>query len=304
MGQFEVSTTVDQRQVEAGDAVRVQVAIRGDGNTASLRAPALQAPSGFDVYDPREEREMFRGGDPLRGVKTFTYTLVPQGGGDFTIPGAPWTYFDPTTGRYVTVQTDPVEIEVRGQALAQPSPAAPGPDAPAGLLVAADWQRAPGRGLWLWGLLGGGLVLPLVAAALVLGARAGRERLAADTPARRHRRAPAAVRERLAQARRQPAPRAFADIEDAVRGYLTDRLGVARGPLTPQALDAALAGVPDDARAQVADVLAACARGQYAPGLGGHVDEVAQAAERAVAGLDARPLRPQRFRARHQPVEA
>ena len=227
VGQFEVSTTVDQRRVAAGDPVRIQVAIRGDGNTAALQAPEIAAPAGFDAYDPRAEQEVFRGGEPLRGVKTFTYTLVPQGGGRFTIPGAPWTYFDPTTGRYVTVQTDPVEVVVQGDALDDAQAPAPGPD---GLMAAADWRRPPGRAVWLWALLGGGLALPLAAAGVVLVARAGRERLAADTPAKRHRRAPAAVRQRLAQARRQPGAQAFAEIESALRGYLTDRHGVPARP--------------------------------------------------------------------------
>ena len=305
VGQFELSTTVDQREVAAGDPVRIQVAVRGDGNTAALRAPQITAPAGFDAYDPREDREVFRGGEPLRGVKTFTYTLVPQGGGRFTIPGAPWTYFDPTTGRYVTVQTDPVEITVQGDALADAETAAPGPNAPAGLMASADWRRPPGRAVWLWALLGGGLALPLAAAGLVLGARAGRQRLAADTPAKRHRRAPAAVRERLADARRQPRARAFAEIESAVRGYLTDRLGVPPGPLSSDALDAALPSTSADARARLAAVLDACAVGQFAPGLGPDVEAVARDAEAAVAALDAGPSRPTlRLRRRPEPVEA
>ena len=304
VGQFEVSTTVDQRRVPAGAPVRVQVAVRGDGNTAAVRAPEIEAPAGFDAYDPRDQREVFRGGEPLRGVKTFTYTFVPQGGGRFTIPSAPWTYFDPTTGRYVTVQTDPVEVVVQGDAF-DDGAAAADPSGRAGLIASADWRRPPGRAVWLWALLGGGLALPLAVAGLVLGARAGRERLAADTPAKRHRRAPAAVRERLAEARRQPGARAFAEIESAVRGYLTDRHGVPPGPLSSGDLAAALPDVPADARARLAAVLDACAVGQFAPGLGPDAEAVARDAEAAVTGLDVGPARRVGRRARRtDPVGA
>ncbi len=294
VGQFEVSTTAEPRQVDAGDAVRIQVSIRGDGNTATLSAPEIEAPPGFDAYAPREEREVFRGAEPLRGVKTFTYTLVPQGGGRFTVPGAPWTYFDPTTGRYVTVQTDPVEVVVRGDALADAAPVAAGPDAPAGLMTSADWRRPPGRGAWLWALLGGGLALPALAAALFLGARAGRQRLAADTARRRWRRAPADVRRRLTRAQTLDGPAAFAEIEGAVRGFLSDRLGVPAGPLSADALDEALAdaGVAPDARARLRAVRAACERGRYAPGLGQRADAVAAEAQQALADLDADAARP------------
>ena len=293
VGQFELTTTVDRREVEAGEAVRVQVSVRGDGNTATLTAPQIEAPPGVDAYDPREEREVFRGSEPLRGVKTFTYTLVPQGGGRFTVPAAPWTYFDPTADRYVTVQTEPVEVVVRGDALAD-APAAAGPDAPAGLLAAADWRRPPGRAVWLWALLGGGLALPALAAGLFLAARAGRQRLAADTPERRRRRAPADVRRRLDRARGLEGPAAFAEIEAAVRGFLADRLGVPAGPLSADALDRALAdaGVDAGPRGRIREILAACARGQFAPGLGPDVGAVAGDARDALAGLDVRADRP------------
>ena len=296
VGQFELTTTVDRRDIEAGEAVRVRVAIRGDGNTATLTAPQIAAPPGVDAYDPREEREVFRGAEPLRGVKTFTYTLVPQGGGRFQIPAAPWTYFDPAERRYVTVQTEPVELVVQGDALADAPAADAGPDAPAGLLLAADWRRPPGRAGWLWALLGGGLAFPAVAAGLFLAARAGRQRMAADTPERRRRRAPADVRRRLARARALSGPPAFAEIEAAVRAFVADRLGIPAGPLSADALDRALAraGVAAQARDRLGAVLAACARGQYAPGLGPDLGSVADDARDALAGLDAHPAHPGR----------
>ena len=290
VGQFEMTTTVDETSVEAGDPVRIRVALRGDGNVATLEAPGLEAPPGFDAYDPREERELFRSGRTFSGVKTFTYTLVPQGGGRFDVPAAPWTYFDPTDGRYKTLRTEPVEIAVEGPALAAVE-AAPDPDGPAGLEAAADWRRAPGRPLWLWAALGGGLALPALALGLFLAARAGRERLTADTPARRSRRALAAARARLRDARSAADP--FAEVEAAVRAFLADRLGVPDAPLDAARLETALdeAGVPDDLRARTLAVLEACARGRYAPGLGGPPDAVAAEAERSLEALDSLPAR-------------
>ena len=108
VGEFELTTTVDEASVEAGNPVRVRVALRGDGNVATLEPPDLEAPPSFDVYDPSEDRELFRSGRGLRGVKTFTYTFVPQGGGTFTIPAAPWSFYDPVEGAYRTLRTDPV----------------------------------------------------------------------------------------------------------------------------------------------------------------------------------------------------
>ncbi len=295
VGQFELSTTVDQRSVSAGDAVRIRVALRGDGNVATLEAPTLDVPAGVDAYDAKEEREMLRTGPAFRGVKTFTYTLVPQGGGTFEVPAAPWTYFDPTDGRYKTLRTEPVEITAAGPSLADAAAVA-GPDGPAALLTAADWRRPGGRPVWLWAVLGGGLALPAVAASLMLAARVGRERRAADTPEKRKRRASADVRQRLDAARSLDGAPAFAEVERAVRTFLADRFGV---PPTAPADDAdrALESVPDGLRQRTRDVLDAAVQGQFAPGLGGSPRAVADQAEAVLSDLDGaqRPSAPRRL---------
>lgn len=267
VGGFEVSTQTEDLRVEAGEAVRIQVAIQGDGNVALLEAPELQAPAGVDAYDPREDREAFRGSEPLRGVKTFTYTFVPQGGGTFTVPAAPFSYFDPARGRYVTVQTEPVEVAVSGDALAD-APPEQGPDGPAGLKASARWREAPGDASWLWGVLGGGLALPLLAGGLFLGVRAGRERLGG----RSAQAAPASARERLADAQRLADGRAFAEVEAVLRDALASN---------PDA--------PAGGRQRAEHLLAECQRGQFAPGIGPDLRATIAEVETVLSALDTEP---------------
>ncbi len=283
VGDFSLTTTVDDRRVQAGEPVRVQVAIRGTGNTALLEAPALQPPPGVDVYDPKEDREAFRSSEPLRGIKTFAYTFVPQGGGDFEIPPAPFVYFDPADGRYKTLETDAVAVEVSGDALS--AAPAQGPDAPAALALEADWQRPRGRGTWLWGLLGGGLALPLVAAGLFLGVRRGREKLEADTPAKRRRRARSVSRQRLEDARRLSPAQGFAEVERALEAYLTDRSGTPPGPAFVDA------DVPDDLRPDLTALVTDLERGQFAPGMAPALETVIDRADALVSALEDRPVR-------------
>ncbi len=271
VGQFDLSARLDRPRVDAGEAVDLQVTISGNGNVALLDAPEVDVPPGVDVYDPAEDREIRRGAEPLRGVKTFTYTLVPQGGGRVEVPPVTWSYFDPVDGRYKTLRSTPFEIAVDGPALADGVPVAGGPNAPAALLTTADWRRPPGGVGWLWAALGGGLALPAVAAGLFLAARAGRQRLEVDTPERRRRRAGADVRRRLADARQRRGPAVYAEVERATHAFLADRFGIPAATRSRADLDRSLgrAGVPADLRAQTLDLLDACARGQYAPGLPG-----------------------------------
>ena len=294
VGAFTLTASADRRQLAVGEPVEIRLTIAGTGNVATVDAPEIEAPAGFDAYDPEVDRETFRGATPLRSVKTFLYTLVPQGGGRFEIPAVAWSYFDPARKRYETLRTDPVTLVVDGPALAA-APAAVGPDAPAGLIAAADWRRPLGSGPWLWALLIGGLALPALAAGLVAAARAGRRRLDADTPARRQRRTDAAVRQRLAEARQRDGAAAYAEVERAVHVALDERYGIASGALARDALDRALAdrGAPDALRARLASLLAACEQGQYAPGLPGalRAADAAAEAEALVEDLSARPRR-------------
>ena len=284
VGQFTLRSQATRRTVEAGEPVEVQVTISGNGNVATLGPPALEPPPAVDVYGPREDREILRGADPLRGVKTFTWTLVPQGG-DVEVPPAAWTYFDPATGTYRTLRTEPIDLAVRG-GVGEPGGAAIADGT--GLRTGADWERPSGSVAWLWAVLGGGLALPALAALALLGVRAGRERRTADTPERRRSRAAVAARERLAG-----GAGGVRDVERAVRTFLADRFGAA-APDRP-ALDAQMeaAGVSVDVRARVHALLAACSRAQFAPGLGADPAALRADAEAVLADLD-RPRRPAR----------
>ena len=280
VGTFGIATTVGPRAVAAGDPVRVEVTLSGTGNVAAIEAPALATPPSVDAYAPRAERTTDTAREPLRGRVTFRYTLVPQAGGDLEVPPAVWSYFDPADGRYKTLRSDPATVTVTGEA----APASDTPAPSAALLTEPGWQRAPLPTALLWALLGGGLGAPALAALLLAGARRGRERLAADTPERRARRAPAEVRRRLAAARAATGPRRADAVERAARAFLADRFGL------PSELGRAEIGrrlaartVAPEARAALDDVLARAERAQFAPGTAD--DALADDAERALAAL-------------------
>ena len=271
VGQFELETTVDQRQVDAGEAVEVRVSLSGTGNVATVEAPEVQAPRGVDAYAPRADREVFRSSEPLRGVATFTYTLVPQGGGVFEVPPTAWSYFDPTDGQYKTLRTEAVEITALGPSLAEAAAVAD-PNGPAGLILsAADWTRPAGSTTWLWAALGGGLSLPLLAGLGLLAVRAGRRRLGAESSRGRRRQTEATIQRRLDAARAYNGPAAAAEVERAVHTTLADRLGVPAATLSAPALADRLdaVGLDPDLRARTLTLLDACQRVQYAPGLPG-----------------------------------
>ncbi len=266
VGQYTMAAEPVARTAQAGDPVQLTVTISGTGNLATLAAPALRTPPGADAFPPRDDSDIDRTGTAVRGTRTFTFTLVPQGGGPLDVPPAVWSYFDPETGAYRTLRTDSVQIAVSGAAAdGTPRRAAVGPAA--GLITEATWQR-PGVPVWiLWVALGAGLGVPAVALALTALVHRRRRLGEADTPENRRRAALATAQTRLVAARALAGPDACAAAERAVHGFLADRYRIAATGLDRTALADALAGhsVPDAER--LVAVLAALDVGQFAPAL-------------------------------------
>ena len=97
---------------------------------------------------------------------------------------------------------------------------------------------------------------------------------------------------------------AFVEIERAVRTLLAERFGVPTRASVDE-VDAALAlAVPEVLRDRTRAVLAACARGQFAPGLGDPPGVVADEAEATLGALDAVAPDVARARRRREPVTA
>lgn len=267
VGQFAMSAAPVARAVAAGDPVQIRVSVAGTGNVATLDAPALRPPPGVDAFRPRDEATVDRSGSEVRGDKTFTYTLVPQGGGRFDVPPAVWSYYDPEAGEYRTLRTDTLRLDVAGApAAGSAAPAAVAGEA-AGLLAAPGWSR-PGLPVGvLWAVLGVGLGAPALTLAGAALARRRQRDASADTPEMRRRHALARARQRLDAARRLRGPEAYAAAERAVHAFLSDRYGLAATGLDRDALGLALDahGVP--AAPRLLALAGALDAGQFAPGL-------------------------------------
>jgi hypothetical protein len=274
VGQFGMAAFVENDRVATGEPVRLTVEISGTGNVATLAAPTVEVPDGFDRFDPDQDRQIDRGTTPLRGTRTFTYTLVPRGGGRFEIPPIAWSYYDPEARQYRTLRSAAFPITVTGAAgpavTAVPEAEALDPRVPLGLMTEVSWRpRTPAVRVSA-ALLIGGLGLPLLALLGLLAVRRHAARRTDDSPEARALRAHPEARRRLTEARAAlDDTRAFyAAIERALRAFLAERLVFPAQGLSRAALNDALAarGLSVETRAEVDRLLAIAERAQFAPG--------------------------------------
>ena len=273
VGQFGMAAFTDRTDGASGDPIQLTVEIRGTGNIATLAPPQIGAPPTFDRFDPQEERRIDRQGALLSGTKTFAFTLVPRGGGSFEIPPVEWTYFDPDTGAYETMRSSSFPLEISGPIASSAliPEAAPGDlSSPLGLMREVVWQRSGEPTRISLGMLLGGFATPLLALLALLAIRNIGERRADVSAQALALRAHPEAQKRLKEARKALGkPSVFYEaIEQALRLFLSDRLGISVNGLPRTSLGATLAdhGIGEETRADIDALLADCERALFAPG--------------------------------------
>jgi hypothetical protein len=112
VGNFKIEAQVSRNQLVANDAVNFIVKISGTGNLKLINAPKVDFPPDFEVYDTKITESIKNGVDGTSGTRQFEIPLIPRSAGTFTIPPLEFTYFSPTTGKYVTLHTKEQTITV------------------------------------------------------------------------------------------------------------------------------------------------------------------------------------------------
>jgi len=99
--------------VNANDAITYKVTFRGTGNLKLLKAPTINFPLDFEVYDPKESRDLNITENGTTGSVSFEYLIIPRYSGDYKIPAIRFSYFDSQSNTYKTIAGAEYNIHVR-----------------------------------------------------------------------------------------------------------------------------------------------------------------------------------------------
>lgn len=112
VGHFALTVTPSATTVKTGDAVTLEIAVQGDGTLSGFHLPALPASADFSAYDdaPAIEASVMDGKFVSKGV--FRRAIVPGAAGTLTVPGLRIPTFDPQTGSYVVLSSEPIALTV------------------------------------------------------------------------------------------------------------------------------------------------------------------------------------------------
>lgn len=112
VGKFSVNTSLEPQLLHTNEAATYKIVVSGTGNVKYMNSPELDLGTQAEVYNPESENNAKFNGSTLQGSFTTTYTIVPQKVGELEIEAAPFVYFDPSAGKYVTVEMPAIKRKV------------------------------------------------------------------------------------------------------------------------------------------------------------------------------------------------
>lgn len=116
---FSLSEKLEPSLLRTNEAATYTLTVKGTGNIKYLSAPDLDFGTNVEEYDPETDTDTKFNGTDLTGTFTATYTFVPQSEGSLHMEQTPFVYFNPATGKYVTLQIPEINQKiVKGSASA------------------------------------------------------------------------------------------------------------------------------------------------------------------------------------------
>lgn len=240
VGKYIIRAVADKDSVGVDEPISLKVILSGTGEIKSL--PALTVPEfpDFRVYESGKTESISQRGGKISGTKTFELALIPKTSGTYTIPSLEYSFFNPSRGKYETIRTKPIEIVASGEGLADVG------GAPKNIIEAARYSFGyiitdyPERkssvdlpvSVWFWMLQ----VVPVIGILTAFGFRSHYRKILGDRSYARRitagKRSKAVFKAAIALKNAGDFGRFYERLNDAVLGYVSDRLDLEKSGLT------------------------------------------------------------------------
>ncbi len=112
VGEFSMSVRLGADSLKAHEAGSLTVEISGRGNLNLIETPKVELPADFEAYDVKSNNNFTNGAGGMSGKKVFEYPFIPRSEGIFDVPPVVYSYYDISTGKYVTLKSDTLKIKV------------------------------------------------------------------------------------------------------------------------------------------------------------------------------------------------
>ena len=239
VGDFKFSVTSSKTHLNASESLQAKVSISGKGNLKLFEIPSLNLPSSLEVYEPEFNESVRTNLSGMEGSVSDSYTVVPTYRGKYPIPSISFSFFNPKTETYQTLNSEEILINVLEGPTSAPSNTANSNPSNKQMVVATGNQfvfnklkpnlTAIGqqhffgsRSFYLWWLL----PLILIPLAILFGKK--REAIASDVEGNKIKRANRLARKYLSAAKKALGSKDsfYVALEKALHNYLKAKLKI------------------------------------------------------------------------------
>lgn len=112
VGDFKIQVQIADSSIGAREPITVKLTVSGTGNFPLVTEPHVNWSPGAEISGPTVTEQVNKYAFPLAGMKTFQFTIVHRDSGTFTIPPINFSYFDPSSKKYKTAESNEVRYTV------------------------------------------------------------------------------------------------------------------------------------------------------------------------------------------------
>jgi hypothetical protein len=283
VGDYSFKATIDKNTVKTNDPFTLKLTVTGTGNISLLDLPDINLPAGFEKYEPKTNEQVNHSGK-ISGSKIVEYLIVPRVVGKKEIPPIEFSYFNTASNKYVTISSQPFNINVEqgeatyGQGIAgfsKEDVKLLGEDIRFIKTSSGDLTKS-GEFLigkfWFWAIT----FIPLIAFTGLIIWKRKEDRLSGNVTLMKYQRAEKIAKSRLKTAKKSLEAKDqhafYSDISQALFGYLEDKL---RLPKADFSIDQAIGilktnNVSEQLLEEVKSSIETCDFARFAPQLDGH----------------------------------
>lgn len=243
VGNFNFKAEIDKNKVVTNESIMLRLTLSGSGNIQLLKAPEPQLPSGMDKYDPKVYDNVNKG-SVVSGQKIVEYLIVPRSAGEKEIPSMEFSYFNPESRRYITLNSPTFKINVaKGEGQYEPVTGNFSKEDVKLLsedirfIKTSNFNLQPKQDNsiikpWFWI----SLLLPIVVLLSAVGYKKRQDKLYGNIQLLKYQKAEKAARQRLKLSKKaldeNKISEFYSELSQALYGYLEDKLGIQKSEFT------------------------------------------------------------------------
>lgn len=280
VGEFEFNVKTSKNSLNATESLQATVEVSGKGNLKLFKLPELDLPSALEVYEPEFTEAVRTNLGGMQGKVSNSYTVVPAFRGKYPMPSISFSYFNPRTETYTTINSEETVINV----LEGPNNAANSGIGPTGTnkqsVIAANNQfnfiklnanlSAAKESYFfqsnLFYLL---LFCPLACIPLAILLRKKRDEIASDVIGNKVRRANKLARKYLSKAKKELGNKEsfYVALEKALHNYLKAKLKIESSEFSKERISELLTkkNIEDQTVTGFLELLKNCEAARYSP---------------------------------------